>query len=274
MSENKKWKSYIHQLRQREIDIIFSNAHNWKFEKILEIGAGDGFQSRLLVNYADSIVCTELDENRLVTIAHPKIEYKICDAERIGSYFPANTFDLIFSSNLFEHLPHPQKALKGISKIMKENGVVILIMPTTFWSIVRFLLYYPVLIKTKIVKIVNDKIQKTVSSKPISAIKTKFARRGNNLKLKDIKSDNKLCRLIKWPKPHGVSKSIFQEFKAFRRKSWTNLLIKEGYTLIKVQKGPVSSGYGLGFNTIRNLLEKLGFAGEIIYFLSKKSRNI
>ena len=42
-----------------------------------------------------------------------KIKYQSCDAEKIGQIFEENKFDLIFSSNMMEHLPDPNSCLDG-----------------------------------------------------------------------------------------------------------------------------------------------------------------
>ena len=44
------------------------------------------------------------------------------DAHKLSDYFEKNTFDLVYSTSVFEHLMFPWKAVLEINKIMKTGG--------------------------------------------------------------------------------------------------------------------------------------------------------
>jgi SAM-dependent methyltransferase len=264
-TREKKWKNYIHTMRRKEVEIIFEKYPEKYFSSALELGAGDGFQSKLLDRYAKRLISTDLDPNRLNQHDQDGIQYKICDAELIDTYFVEETFDLIFASNLFEHLSNPSDTLTRIRKIVGADGVVILIMPSPFWALCRWLLYYPV----KIARFRKKQI-KEIRGNAIRKKGTKMnccLSRGNNLKAAPLKRHPILDK-IRWPIPHGVSNGLFEEFMNFRKKRWCKLFNKSGFKLICIKKGPVMSSYGLGLDKIRLLLERIGLTGEYIYALT------
>jgi hypothetical protein len=71
------------------------------------------------------------------------------------------------------------------------------------------------------------------------------------------------------PEPHGVSDGHLQELLAFRRSRWTAEFARAGLRVLSIQKGPVASGYGFGFDRLRAFLEGMGLASEYIYIATK-----
>ena len=254
------WKSYIENLRKREIEIILPYLKNRKIQNGLEMGAGSGYQSRLLTKYVDNLYCTELNDQRLIKKHVDGINYIVADAEIIDSYFKTEYFDFVFSSNLFEHLPSPEKAIKGMQKVLKTDGIAIHIIPSPFNAILRLILWYPDLAVSILIYIFS---QKKTSNK--------VKKVGNNPKLDQKPS--KLTRFI-FPQPHGVSSNIIKEIFYWRKNYWIKLFNKNGLKVEKVMKGPVSSGYGFGFNYIRNILENSGLTCEYIYIMGKEKNHV
>lgn len=268
------WKDYILFLRKLETDIAFQEYEEEQFDSVLELGAGSGAQSKMIKKYAKNLISTDLDANRLkYRGVVDGIKYEICDAERADEYFLKNSFDLVFASNLFEHLPSPQNALNGIREVLKEDGLVILIMPSPFWAIQRYLLHYPFLMFRFFVKRneKKPKVNKQIFEKSIEVGITNV-NRGNNLKAEKYRK-TKLMKKIRWPEPHGVSKSNYRELLDFRKKHWLRIFDEANYNLIDIKKGPVMSGRGFGLNNIRHFLGKLGLTGEYIYYLKKSTKD-
>lgn len=59
------WLTYLHSLKRKEIKIIFSKCPNKIFNKCLEIGAGDGFQSTILTKYVSELICIDINPDIL-----------------------------------------------------------------------------------------------------------------------------------------------------------------------------------------------------------------
>ena len=73
---NNSWLNYLHSIRKKEIEIAFSSFHSKEFENGLELGAGDAYQSAMIINYCHKLICTEFNEDRLKRSNINGIEYK------------------------------------------------------------------------------------------------------------------------------------------------------------------------------------------------------
>ncbi len=281
MKIKSEWTPYLHELRKRELEIVFQKCPRGKiFGSALELGAGDGFQSEILAEHTNYLISTDYNQERLRKNCTKDIEYRICDAEAIDLLFEERQFDFVFSSNLLEHLPHPETALKGIHKVLKDDGVTIHIMPNRFFGISRMLLFYPNLFMTKLsdlteadspgefirAKLFNMK-NRAVENPETAPVE----RTGNNLKTVFHKRYGYIRRLL-WPTPHGISESNIKEFLAWKEKKWLKEFESAGFKVIKVAKGPVASGYGFGFDSLRTFLENIRMSSENIYIALKKNK--
>jgi ubiquinone/menaquinone biosynthesis C-methylase UbiE len=119
------FREYIHRLRKSQFEKIVKYIKSPDVKTALEVGAGDGYQSRLLVDYLDKLFVLEYSENRLNQIQHDKIEYFVGDAENIEGSINNNKFDLIYSSHLIEHLPNPDKLFASGKKLLNDGGLMI-----------------------------------------------------------------------------------------------------------------------------------------------------
>ncbi len=266
------FSSLLHQYRKEEIIRIFKGSLDNRFENALELGAGDGFQSELLVRYTKNLISIDINPHKLLLENSKFIKYKICDAEEIGSIFNKNQFDLIFSSNLLEHLPDPEKTLNSVYDLLKKGGITIHIIPNFFFKLTHLLLLIPKLI-LEFLKSLQVEYGFLNSMKFLIG-----AKREQILQEKKIYNDNlKIYRQIKphvyrliIPEPHGVSSNNLNEFFAFSKKRWKKLFKKSKLELLIIMKGPVFSAYGFGFKTLRKILSRLEFSSEYVYIAIKK----
>jgi SAM-dependent methyltransferase len=250
------WVTHLHQFRRRELSMVFNEFDGKIFKSGLELGAGDGFQSKLLVQHIKSLISTDLNEDRLPKESdYPDIQYRVMDAEMIGESFDKESFDIVYSSNLMEHLPKVENCFLGIHKVLKDDGVAIHIMPSPGWRFFSTVLHIPNKIANFLSKMTSNK--KSTTSK----------QKGNNLKV-DRNKNRWVDHFI--PKPHGISPNSFIEFFAFRKSYWLKKFEETGFDVIDVKKGPVSSGYGFGMDRVRKMLETCGVATEYIYYTKKK----
>ena len=135
---HKLWHNFV---RNREAEMVFSLFKNNKFSLALELGAGNGEQSIIISKFCKKLICTELNEESHSSLGKSildrnldNVEYKICDAQDL-SLFSDNTFDMIYSSNLLEHVLDINKCLKECKRVLKNNGVMLHIMPSRCWKI-------------------------------------------------------------------------------------------------------------------------------------------
>ncbi len=253
------WYSYLHALRAREIEAIFQSCPSQCFTRGLELGAGDGFQSKLLAQYAAALVVTDYSPDFL---SHPDTEtiaYRVCDAERVGEVFASGEFDLIYSSNMLEHLPDVSVALAGMHKILRDDGIAIHVMPSPFWKLCQMAGFYPNFVISRIERYFLR--QFPPSADP--------SRTWNNNPKVESRRYGYLRRLL-WPIPHGAATSNLEEFRTFREGYWRARFAEAGFTVARVIRGPISSGYGFGLDAARASLERLGLASEYAYVVVKR----
>ena len=257
--------------RRREIDLIFSKCPEKSFQTGLELGAGDGFQSTLLTKYVSKLTSTDYDPGILKRASSESVEYRVCDAEEADKLFGKGQFDLVFSSNLLEHLPNPGRALVAIGEVLKDDGITIHVMPSPFWKLCHLLLYVP----NKCV-VVLEKITEKGGLGEMLRRMTRRAKGLSNDYSEGFENNPKIQRAprsfvhrLLIPEPHGVSSGSVDEFYAFSESRWRKEFEKADLELVKIIKGPVSSGYGFGLYFVRSVLERFGFASEYIYLAVK-----
>jgi SAM-dependent methyltransferase len=249
------WETQKHATRTREFAIIFDRFPRPAFDAALELGAGDGFQSRLLVQYSRQLTVTDYAVPPSLATANGSVIALACDAERVGDAFPPRTFDLVFSSNVLEHLPDPQAALRGIHSVLTDDGITIHVMPNVIWKLCHVGLHLPnrVVLKLESRNLTREQLAQRDEHRP------------NNPKL-DLRKTPSL-RLV--PQPHGVARTNLAEMLAFRRRRWAHEFKDAGFELVAVLKGPFSSGYRFGADRIRAILERCGASGEYVYVARK-----
>lgn len=102
--------------------------------EILEIGCGTGGNLQMLANFG-TVSAVEMDETAL-EIASKKtnnrydIRAGYCP-DKIP--FKDRSFDLIFMSDVLEHIEHDTEAMVAVRQLLKKNGTVILTVPAYQW---------------------------------------------------------------------------------------------------------------------------------------------
>ncbi|MGB7567475.1 MAG: class I SAM-dependent methyltransferase [Chitinivibrionales bacterium] len=281
------WIPWLHAYRKLETDRIFQNCPDGLFHHGCELGAGDGYQSALLSRYIVSLISTEINPRLLPEEGRHGIEYRICSAEAALASFADRNFDIVFSSNLLEHVVDPQKVLSGINRVLKDDGITVNVMPGPFWKICQVLLYVPAHVLVTIERITKQHGLKNIvlefravaretwrgittgSNAALAMNYEHELQNGNNPHKKAAKPS--FFESLIMPLPHGVSQSHWEEFKVFKRKYWLALFDSAGFVCISLRKGPAASGYGLGWKLMAALCEKLGLASEYIYITAKKN---
>ncbi|MBU0619689.1 MAG: class I SAM-dependent methyltransferase [Patescibacteria group bacterium] len=103
-----------------------------KNKKVLDIACGSGYGSKILAKAgAGKVVAIDVDEEAIKfakqNYGHKNIEYQVGNAEEIGQ--GSNIFDIISSFETIEHLQNPNKFLSELSRVAKDNGLVIISTP-------------------------------------------------------------------------------------------------------------------------------------------------
>lgn len=245
-------------LRRREIEAVFQAVPEDAFEEVLELGAGDGFQAPLLARYAKRVLCTDLNDERLQRVSDSKVAYDICDAEALP--YEACRFDLVYSSNLLEHLPDPARALLEMSRVLRDDGVMIHIVPNRLWKILHLALFYP----SQALSLAEIALSRR-RRESIGMVES----RGNNLKGKQPSFVER--NLL--PAVHGEYAGHYSEFIGMGASYWKPLFAAAGLeTAGRIHGLPAHSPYRFGLEAPRRVLSRLGVSSCNGYVLRKAGR--
>lgn len=100
---------------------------------ILDAGAGAGYGTDYLAAHNAGQVCgCELSEKAVAFsrdhFQRPNLEYRVADLQQLPG-FTDQSFDLIFSSNVLEHLPDVMAFLRRAWALLKVEGVMVIAVP-------------------------------------------------------------------------------------------------------------------------------------------------
>ncbi len=244
-----------HSLRGQEINAVFRGVPEETFDEALELGAGDGLQGPLLARYAKKVLCTDLNDERLEGTDNPKVAYEVCDADDLP--YESGRFDLVYSSNLLEHLPDPARALSEMSRVLRDDGVMVHIVPNRFWKVLHLALFYPSQMLSLAEIALSRQRQDSI----------RMAKgRGNNLK----GSRPSFVRRNLLPAVHDEYPGHYSEFIGMGGSFWKPLFSGAGLELMGSVRGlPAHSPYRFGMEPPRKVLSRLGVASCNGYVLTK-----
>jgi ubiquinone/menaquinone biosynthesis C-methylase UbiE len=101
-----------------------------KSRSILEIGTGTGIISFSICSKVSSIVATDIS-SEMIRIANQKqkdsniknIDFQVQDSYNLT--FADKSFDIVIASNLLHLLYEPEKPIKEVKRVLKDNGIFI-----------------------------------------------------------------------------------------------------------------------------------------------------
>ena len=118
----------------KRLEVIFNELlrEDITGKKLLDAGCGTGWFSKLSCERGAIVTSMDLGENLLSKVAQK------CTSERVvGSIleipFKDNSFDIIVSSEVIEHVPDPYHAIQELFRVLKPGGTLVLTTPNKIW---------------------------------------------------------------------------------------------------------------------------------------------
>lgn len=126
------WNSYFSldwdEARRFEVHSLFERVQP---ESILDIGCGCGFHDREMAQFpfVEKVVGIDYSAKSIemanLYYAHPKVERRVADLRDLK----AETFDLVVSWQVIEHLDKPDEYFESAAGLLRPNGLLAIFTP-------------------------------------------------------------------------------------------------------------------------------------------------
>ncbi len=217
---------------------------------LLEIGAGAGWQAQIFRQRGLRVFAIDVASSEyLVHSRFPTVRY---DGSRIP--FAEATFDIVYSSNVLEHIKDIEDFHYEMLRVLKRDGIMIHVLPTASWRLSTSAAHYAYLAKAIIRRLTAGSVDK-----------------------QGAVSSRRRPRLRHWlsavrsvlPRRHGEFGNWFTEVYYFSRFRWLRLFRRLGLTLHAYTRlGLCYTGYSvfdarLPLRTRAHLGRLFGSAGQV-----------
>lgn len=255
--------NYLESIRLLELESILPEIKRDKPGRcnVLEIGAGAGWQSKKLAENGYFVEAIDVDSSGYsMDRVWPVINY---DGKHIP--FPDEYFDIVFSSNVLEHIPYVIAFQDEINRVLKTDGICVHVVPSGNWRFWTSVAHYAHIIKTIINLIIKKKAQKTNEME-------------NRVKVAKRSIPQLLSRWV-FPPRHGEVGTALTELYYFSKYRWVNVFTITNWKIEKVftnrlfYTGYVVLGPALSLQSRRRLSYILGSSCHI-FVLRKVSSGI
>lgn len=96
---------------------------------ILEIGGGTGYQAKRFAQDGFSVVSIDIPDSNYADL----LEFPVQPYDGRNIPFPDASFDIVFSSNVLEHVLDLPQLQSEIRRVLKPRGYCVHLMPTGIW---------------------------------------------------------------------------------------------------------------------------------------------
>ena len=243
------WK----KIRNDELTTALKLFPSDKNLKVLEIGGRDGYQAELISKKGYNV--TSIDINPLFPQFYPVQKGDITKLN-----FEDDSFDIIYSSNMLQEIQHIEESFIEMKRVLKKDGIIIHIVPSSWWSLITNFWHY-CLIPKYLIK--SKKFRKIFNSN-LNEVQIK--------QNENIKSDTKNLKRLFFH-PLGANVSFIHEILYFSKIYWGKLFKKNGFTIIEQKNCPYFySAYSIfrfKFRKFRKFLASIGITSCYCFIMKK-----
>lgn len=237
-------------LREHEVQIVTGLLGD-RQKKILEIGGGNGWQAHLLHKQGYDVTSIDISPQTGSSTYFPVLKY---DGHQIP--FKDSLFDVVFSSNVLEHIAHLDKFEQELHRVLAPEGIAIHVLPTSAWRFWTSI--------THPFQVIRALRRILPGGKRYNTGKT-----GAN----DIK---KSWHYAFWPNRHGEKGNSFSEIYWFSQTAWSRHFKNTGWDIIHIgtsrlfYTGQLVLNSRLPITTRKTMAKYLGAATKV-YILKQLS---
>ena len=245
--------SWWEKIRKNELNTALEIFQEQKNLEILEIGGRDGFQANIISKKGYNV--TSIDINPIFPQFYPVQNGTINQLN-----FKENSFDIIYSSNMLQEIQHIEESFIEMKRVLKKDGIIIHIVPSSWWSLITNFWHY-CLIPKYLIK--SNRVKKIFNS---NLYKSKVEQNTN------IKSSTKNLKRLFFH-PLGANTSFIHEILYFSKIYWIRLFKKNGFNMVEDKNCPYFySAYSIfrfKFLKFRKFLASIGITSCYCFIMKK-----
>jgi SAM-dependent methyltransferase len=197
---------FLDAIRECELEVVLPYLRSGA--RVLEFGAGNGSQAKQLEAMGFEVIAIDLPDSQYAkSRVFPVLEYDGLDIP-----LPDSSVDIIFSSNVMEHVKELPKILSEFHRVLNKDGFCIHLMPSVQWRVWTFLTGIPTAFISAI------RLLRHLALSPIYSL-------DNEAVFKDLKIIVS-CIL---PLGHGISLEGISEIWTFSIKYWLKQFERHGF---------------------------------------------
>ena len=202
---------------------------------LLEIGAGTGWQARALSEAGYQVEAIDLPAISAISGHARNRVWPIRDYDGEHIPFPDNSFDIVYSSNVLEHVEQLEALTEEIRRVLRPGGLALHLLPNPQWRILSLLTYYP----GQAVDLLRVLRRRTAAKDPSPTGASADTRPQSTL----AKIGHRLI-----PPTHGAVGSPVSEIARYSKGHWDRFFRKHGWEIVEYDNnGLLASGdYLLG----------------------------
>lgn len=114
--------------KAEKIASILESSIDLKNSVVLDIGTGAGYIAHCISQSCKKMESVDLHDERI-----EKNGYNFTKVESEKLPFKDNTFDVVITNHVIEHVPNQQLHVNEIYRVLKKGGIVYLATPNKFW---------------------------------------------------------------------------------------------------------------------------------------------
>jgi SAM-dependent methyltransferase len=240
--------------------------------RLLEIGAGSGYQASLIAAAGHQVEAVDLH-------LWGKRVFEVKPYDGVNLPFETASFDAVFSSNVLEHVVRLDELEAEIARVLKPDGFALHVIPTHWWRLWNSVTYYPAL--PKIIRgALGHLRQEKATPDAVDPAQPKPQAADENGSQAATPPRPRWRRWLKWlgtlaasPR-HGERGNRFSEFFYFHPRWWRRHFTANGFTLTTDYPAGIyySGNYLLGPRLAlrtRQRLSKLLGSSTHVYVMEK-----
>lgn len=222
-------EGHLERLRKAEIEAV----RGWLKPglRVLDVGGGSGYQASIMAALGCDVSSIDIADRPSPRTPY----YPVQDYDGRNIPFADASFDLVFSSNVLEHIQPLPPILGETRRVLKVDGLAVHVVPSSVWRFWTSITHYGYLLK----RLAIMARRRRVPTAGINGLPLDEAIRRRGLA-------QALQRTLLPTQPHGEYPNALAELYYFSRRRWLRVLEGNGFSVVQVTgNGLFYTGYEL-----------------------------